>query len=188
MSTALAPQFLVHRWFFALKPDEVTARRTHAFAEEELGEKGLLKPAHHHVTLALTDDYADIPDGLVNMLLSAGEAVAAEPFDLVLEQLVGSEKSVALRPKGVVRPLKTLQARIATAMKRQGIAMRETWSFSPHETLGYRKGTPFTRPVAGFRWSVTQFMLVHSLVGLHRHETIGCWPLIATDDPQGLLL
>ncbi len=140
------------------------------------------------MTLALTDDFTGVPDGLVNMLLSAGEAVAAEPFDLVLERLVGSQRSVALRPKGVVRPLKTLQARIATAMMRQGIAMREDWSFSPHETLCYRKGAPFSRPVTGFRWSVTEFVLVHSLVGLHRHETIGRWPLHVTDDAQGQLL
>ncbi len=34
MSVAPAPRLLAHRWFFALKPDEVTARRTHVFAEE----------------------------------------------------------------------------------------------------------------------------------------------------------
>jgi 2'-5' RNA ligase len=187
MSIAPAPQLLAHRWFFALKPDDITARRTHVFAEEELGAKGLLRPDHHHVTLALTQDFADLPDGLVDMLLRAGDAVMAAPFNLLLDRLVGSNKSVALRSTGAIRLLRALQASIATAMTRHGIALRPGWTFSPHETLCYRKGKPFIQPVTGFRWTVSEFVLVHSFIGLSRHETIGRWPLRPPDDPQGTL-
>lgn len=187
MPVATAPRLLAHRWFFALKPDDITARRTHAFAEQQLGEHGLLAPDRHHVTLALTEDFDREPHGLVDALMRAGATVIAAPFALHLDRLSGSTRTVALRPTHVVRPLRDLQKGIAAAMAGQGIAMRPDWSFSPHETLCYRKGEPFQQPIEGFHWAVTSFVLVHSFVGLSQHETIGCWPLHAPDDPQGRL-
>jgi len=177
----------LHRFFFALKPDEITARRTHVFAETELGAKGLLGPERHHVTMGITDDLTAIPGAMVDALLRAGEAVQAEPFDLVLDRLTGGHGTVALRPSHVARPLRDLHKRIAEAMAAQGLAMREDWSFSPHETLTYRKGTPFTRRVEGFQWKVTEFVLVHSHVGLHRHDLVGRWPLRPAEAAQGRL-
>lgn len=185
---APAPRLLAHRWFFALKPDEVTARRTRAFAEEQLGEKGLLRPEHHHVTLALTEDFESEPAGLVDALLRAGADVAAAPFELILDKLVGSHRSVALRPRHALPSLRDLQKEIAGAMTWHGAAIREDWAFSPHQTLCYRPGTPFDRPVTPFRWTVEEFVLVHSFVGLSRHETIGRWALRPVEDPQGTLL
>jgi len=188
MSLPASSYLLAHRWFFALKPDDITARRTHAFAEEALGSRGLLPPERHHVTLALTPAVEREPPGLVAALLRAGDAVAAAPFDLLLDQLSGSARTVALRPAHAVPPLRDLQRRIVAAMAAQGLALRPDWSFSPHETLCYRKGAPFQRPVEGFRWAVESFMLVHSFVGLSRHETVRQWPLRVPQDPQGRLL
>ena len=188
MSLDAPPQPLAHRWFFALKPDAITARRTHAFAEQVLGERGLLPPEHHHVTLALTADFEREPPGLVAALLRAGDAVTAAPFDLLLDQLSGRARTVALRPAHAVPPLRDLQRRIVAAMTAQGITLRPDWSFSPHETLCYRKGAPFQRPVEGFRWAVDTFALVHSFVGRSRHETLRQWPLRPAEDPQGRLL
>lgn len=184
---ALAPRPLAHRWFFALKPDDIMAHRTHAFAAEQLGEAGLLPPAHHHITLALTPDFPEEPADLIAALLRAGDHVTAAPFPLHLDQLSGSTRTVALRPSRAAPPLRTLQAAIVAAMAEQSIAMRPDWRFNPHETLCYRKGAPFQRPIKGFHWPVTSFALVHSLIGLHRHETIGHWPLHAPEDPQGRL-
>jgi len=188
MSLAPSSQRLAHRWFFALKPDDITARRTHAFAEQTLGSRGLLPPERHHVTLALTPDFEREPPGLVAALLRAGDAVAAVPFDLLLDRLSGSARTVALRPAHTVPPLRDLQRCIVTAMAAQDVALRPDWSFSPHETLCYRKGAPFQRPVEGFRWAVDAFMLIHSFVGLSQHETVRQWPLCVPDDPQGRLL
>jgi len=179
---------LAHRYFFALKPDEETARRTYAFAEEALGSHGLLPPAHHHVTLGLTEDFAQEPAALVERLRRAGASVAAAPFALLLDRLVGSHRTVALRPGHAVPLLQDLQRQIAAAMAAQGIAMRQGWSFSPHETLAYRKEEPFSRRVTGFRWDVVDFVLVHSHVGLTRHETIGRWPLRPVEPAQFSLL
>jgi 2'-5' RNA ligase len=89
----------VHRLFFALRPDPVTARRTDVFAEG-LGEGAArIRPAHQHMTLAITNDYQSYPEEVAERLLRAGDRVAAAPFGLSLDQLVGSYSSVALRPR-----------------------------------------------------------------------------------------
>lgn len=188
MPPAVSPRPLAHRWFFALKPDDITARRIHAFAERELGEGGLLPPERHHVTLALTTDFEHEPPELVAALMRAGDSVSAAPFDLLLDQLSGSARTVALRPSHAVPTLRTLQQRIVAGMAAQGVVLRPDWTFSPHQTLCYRKGPSFQRPVEGFHWAVSAFALVHSLIGLSRHETLREWPLRPAEDPQGRLL
>lgn len=189
MPAAALSSPVIHRFFFALKPDIVTARRTYAFAQAELGGKGLLRPERHHVTLGLTEDIAEVPAALVERLLRAGEAVCAPPFALVLDCLSTGYGTVALTPASIPQPLRDLQAGISHAMAAEGLAMRKKWTFHPHETLCYRSApTASERRVTGFRWAVSDFVLVHSYVGLHRHETIGRWPLRTPADPQGLLL
>ncbi len=185
---ALMQHAVVHRFFFALMPDQITARRTHVFAERELGSKGLLEPERHHVTLWVSEDFPFTPGALIDALSRAGDAVRAGPFDFTLDRLSGGTGTVALRPSRVVRPLRDLQNRIAAAVAEQGAADRPGWSFSPHQTLTYRKGTPFSRPVPGFQWSVSEFVLIHSHVGLHRHDVIGRWTLRPPMEAQGQLL
>lgn len=184
MDLGARPLPLAHRFFFALRPDDVTARRTRAFAAEQFGEQGLLRPEHHHMTLAITEDVDPPHDGLIAALRRAGDAVVdAAPFELRLDRLSGSHRSLALRPEHAMPPLRRLQAQIAHAMAREMVPMRAGWTFSPHQTLGYRAGRPFSRPVAGFRWDVRAFVLVHSFVGWTRHENLGCWPLAARQYP-----
>lgn len=186
---SIPPALSDHRYFFALKPDAETANRTARFAEAQLGVQGLLAPGRLHVTLALTADRPTADDPLVAALKRAGDAVRAAPFDLVLDQLSIGSSTAALRPARKVPPLHALQAAIDQAMQHEGITMRPGWRFSPHETLRYRRSTSTgTQAVAGFRWQVTDFVLVHSLIGLTRHETIGRWPLRPAPDPQGRLL
>jgi len=189
MPAAAMSQPVIHRFFFALRPDDITARRTHAFAEAELGSKGLLQPERHHVTLALTEDLETIPGVLVDRLLRAGAAVRAAPFAFTLDRLSVGYGVVVLRPARIVRALRDLQAGIAHAMSDEGVGMRPGWSFQPHQTVSYRKAEqPTERAIPGFQWNATEFVLVHSYVGLHRHEIIGRWPLQAAEERQGTLL
>lgn len=190
MPPALFDPPVSHRFFFALKPDPVTARQTHAFAEAELGAKGLLEPDRLHVTLAITADMPTVPSGLIDALQRAGAAVRAESFDVLLDHLSGGGSTVALRPARVIRSLQALQAQIAAAMTQERIAVREGWRFSPHLTLCYRKGAgPIDKAVTGFRWQATDFVLIHSFVGWHRHDILARWQLCgAEEDVQPRLL
>ncbi|TNE37735.1 MAG: 2'-5' RNA ligase [Sphingomonadales bacterium] len=165
------------RFFFAIRPDAETAAAIDAFVAREVPEGRRLPLAHQHVTLALTEDFADYPAGVVERLVLAGEEVKAASFEMRLTCLSASRHSVALCLERLEPSLIALQRAIAAAMTRQGVAMREGWRFNPHQTLCYRKGEAFTRMVEGFTWHVREFVLVRSLVGLSRHELVGCWPL-----------
>lgn len=175
------PRAEAHRFFFALKPDVDMAARTLDFARAALDAaqdgRGLLNAAHHHVTLALIADQAAPDPALIASLRRAGDRVQAAPFALHLDRLVTTHHTVSLRPSAPVPALIALQSAISAAMAEEGVPMRPDWQFDPHETLAYRKSDPGERIVAGFHWPVTTFMLVHSHVGLHRHETIGTWLL-----------
>ena len=173
------------RFFFAVRPDAVTARAIDVFTAREVPEGRRLKLSHQHVTLAITGDFDGYPETVAQALLLAGGEVEAVPFELRLTRLSASRRSVALCPEGQVPLLAVLQRAIADAMARHDVPMREGWRFSPHQTLCYRKGEPFTRRVEGFAWTAREFVLVRSLVGLSRHEVVGCWPL--REDGQGQL-
>jgi 2'-5' RNA ligase len=190
MSLARLAAPVVHRFFFALKPDAVTAHQTHAFAEAELGSRGLLEPERLHITLAITPDMPVVAGDLLEALRRTGEAARADPFDVSLDRLSGGGRTIALRPGRVIQPLQALQTSIAAAMAKEGLAMRESWRFSPHMTLCYRKGmTPMGRAVTGFRWQAHDFVLIHSFIGWHRHDILGRWPLGGVEeDAQPRLL
>jgi 2'-5' RNA ligase len=101
----------------------------------------------------------------------------AEPFDLPLDRLVMSNRSVALRPSRAIPLLNTLQRAIISAMQEEGVALRPDWTFSPHQTLFYRPGQPDQRRVDGFTWRVEDFVLLCSHVGRTHHEILATWPL-----------
>ena len=177
MPAAPAHAPLKHRYFFALLPDEVTARRIHAFAEGQFGEKGLMRTDRLHVTLAITEDFDAPHPALADALCRAGEKVSAEPFEIRLDQLSGGRRTVALRPAHSIASLRSLQAQVSRAMTGEGVPMRPEWQFNPHVTLVYRDAEPVTRPIEAFGWTVREFVLIQSLVGLTRHQILGHWPL-----------
>lgn len=188
MSTQ-SPRLEAHRYFFALLPDADVAGRIHDFAGAALGGDGpggrrLTRPERLHVTLALTPDTAAHDPALVAALLRAGASVAGEapppdlaPFDLVVDQLSGSARATVLLPSHVPPALVALQSAIARAMAAQDAPMRPGWRFAPHVTLAYGGHEAVDRPADGLRWTVRDFVLLESLVGLGRYECLGRWSL-----------
>ncbi|HEY1124611.1 MAG TPA: 2'-5' RNA ligase family protein [Sphingobium sp.] len=179
MPAAPARSPLAYRYFFALLPDEITARRIRAYSEGQYGPKGLVQADRLHVTLAITADFDTPFSALVDALQRSGDAVAAEPFQLVLDQLSRGRGTAALRPAHSQPPLRALQAAITRRMAEQGVPMRPQWRFNPHVTLVYHRGEPVVRPVENLGWPVRDFVLVESVVGLTRHRILGRWTLSA---------
>jgi 2'-5' RNA ligase len=169
-----------YRLFFALKPDDITARAIDAFAAGQLPDCRRLPIANQHVTMGLTEDFESEPDALTAALIEAGGQGRGEPFDLALTRLSASRSSVALVPHRRIAPLFALQNSLAKAMARHGVAMRQGWTFRPHQTVGYRRGEPHICAIAGFHYRVDHFVLVRSHVGLTRHEVLCRWPLMST--------
>jgi len=178
----MTASLLAHRYFFAALPDPVSASRIRAWAERKIGPEGLLDARRLHVTLAITPDFSAPQPALVEALLRAGERVTTASFELMLDRLSVGTRSTALRPGHSQPPSLALHNQLADAMAIEGVEMREGWRYSPHVTLAYRQRLPSTQPVTDRGWAVNEFVLIHSLVGLTRHEVIGRWVL--QPDPQ----
>ena len=137
-----------------------------------------------HVTIDIIDDHADLPRGLVDALVSAGDAVAGAPFDMAFDLAVGSQKSVALRPRRRNPGFEALRDRIAAARDLAGVPARQDYRFGAHMTLGYRQGAPFKQGIVPVGWTAQEFVLVHSHVGRTRHDVLARWSLEPAPDPQ----
>jgi 2'-5' RNA ligase len=133
------------------------------------------------MTLAITNDYPQLPLAAVDGMLSIGSNLAASPVPLRLDQLSGGRDSIALIPSTRIQRLAELTGGLHRRMTAAGL-LRSAWRCHPHVTLLYRRAAAFKRAVDPICWTATDFVLIHSIVGAHRHIELGRWPLI---DRQG---
>jgi 2'-5' RNA ligase len=167
---------LCHRLFYALRPPEGAV--DYIMEEQRrFGPGWGIRQEHLHVTLAMANDHAMFPTPLADRMLAVGDRIAADPFRFILNQVAASRRSVAMRPSKALSQLGHFQRQLDIGMTMAGIAARAGWRFSPHLTLLYRHGRPFSRWIDAVSWTVTDFVLIHSLVGLTRHEDLGRWRL-----------
>lgn len=168
---------IVHRLFFAFRVADCAKRRV-AGHRDDLGcASSIVSDDRLHMTLAITNDYPQLPLAAVEGMLSIGSSLAASPVPLRLDQLSGGRGSVALRP---IRRITTLTELTATLGRRVAAAglLRSRWRCNPHVTLLYRPGEAFTRVIDPICWTATDVVLIHSIVGAHQHIELGRWPLV----------
>lgn len=166
----------LHRLFFAFRPPAGAVG--HIAAEQgRFGPGRRIRCRHFHITTAILADYATFPQAQADRMIAAGDMLPVDAFRLILDLAVASDSSVALRPSEPLPALHAFQKRLAHAMRDAGLAMRPRWRFHPHMTLLYRAGLRFAAPVDAISWQATEFVLIHSLVGLGRHEVLARWPL-----------
>lgn len=166
----------LHRLFFAIKPAMhaipaiEAARRTYCAGRPVRGE-------HLHVTMEIFDDQIGLPEMLVDRLIGIGNDIDMPGFLLSMGRVVGTTRSVALRPNGRSTGLALLQRAIRERVTDAGLAPRAGWTFNPHMTLGYRDEAAFARAIDPILWQVEELVLIHSHVGETRHDVIGRWEL-----------
>lgn len=168
---------ILHRLLFAVRPKPPVNGRIDWLSVQLGGDARRISVQNQHVTLCIFDDDSAFSEARAAVACEAGDAVNAAPFDLVLGQLSGSLRSVALRPTRTNRPLMELQRELERQVRAVGLSLRGDYRFSPHLTLFYRDAPPFSRRIEPIRWHVDEFVLIHSLVGRTEHRVLGCWPL-----------
>ncbi|WP_182911914.1 2'-5' RNA ligase family protein [Sphingomonas cavernae] len=168
---------VLHRLLFAVRPPLTLARQIEQSAIWFRPGATRVRADNLHITLEIFEDHPTFPERLAEVLMEAGKAVAAEPVEIVLDQVSGSKRSVALRPRRRIPALDQLYKAIALEVKRAGLTPRPDYSFSPHVTVLYRDGAPFTQAIDPIRWTADELVLVHSLVGRTRHDVLGRWRL-----------
>lgn len=173
------------RLFFAIFPDADAAVRIAKLARHLCGALGLrgrpLDLERLHVSLHYLGDYAGLPQSIVTRACQAAAAVASAPFEVGFDHVVsfpgapGKRPIVLLEAEGTAA-LPAFQQAFAFAMRKAGLG-RRAGHFTPHVTLLYDGDGMIARDVEVIRWTVREFVLVHSLVGRGRYIPLARWPL-----------
>lgn len=154
-------------------------------AEHELSGLPLLTE-RFHVTLYHIGDFAGVPPQTVAMAKAAGAALAAEmqAFEITFDRAASfaSKRSnhpyVLLGNDGIAAVVHFQQA-LRMAMARAGLKVSNTQTYTPHVTLLYDAKSVDAHPVEPVTWVVSEFVLVHSLLGETRHVPLARWALRA---------
>lgn len=173
------------RVFFGVLPPAGVARRAHDLAGTLMRygrTDGALRPEGVlHVSLMPMGKQLAEPQssGLIEALLARAGAVKQRPFAVSLNRVEAWGRARRKRPvvavggDGIVG-LETLHRNLAAAL-----GLRERANFNPHMTLLYGRGPAEPLPIAPIGWTVREFVLIHSFVGLTRYKILGRLPLSA---------
>jgi 2'-5' RNA ligase len=160
------------RLFFALRPDAAAAERIHALASrlrEVHGLKGRpLALERLHVTLLFLGNHDGLPPPLLAFAARAAQALRHAPFELSFDRVMSFTRSNGNAPLVLCRddgrtPLDTL---------RRQLGAEAAQSFKPHVTLLYDDRMLSLEEIAPISWTVTEVLLVRSLIGCGRHEVL----------------
>jgi RNA 2',3'-cyclic 3'-phosphodiesterase len=174
------------RLFFAVFPDAEAAAQTAALAAQIRTERGIRNKAlaedRFHITLYHLGDYPGLPEPVLEAAYAAAGTVRTEPFEVTLDRVVSFKGRPGNRPlvltggDGVVA-LRAFHAALGSSMMKTELGRRVRPQFNPHLTLlysGHEVAEQATTPV---RWMAKEFVLVHSELGLIRHNILRRWPL-----------
>lgn len=174
------------RLFLAIFPDEGAARQISELARnlrEELRLPGKpLEMARFHVTLHHLGDYLGLPPGLAAAVAQMAATIAMRSFEVSFDHALNFHESMVLGCGDGVPELKAFHQVLGAALEKAGLPCDGVSSnFNPHVTMQYGVGARRIDRlgVGSISWTVREFALVHSLLGLHRHVLLGRWPLQA---------
>ena len=172
--------------FFAVYPDAAAAAQIAAIgaglrAAHRLHGR-LFEPERLHVTLFHLGSHAGLPTDVVEAAKSAASEVRAAPFDVMFdaaESFRGRPRNrpFVLRGGESLVGLMQFQQRLGDALRRHGLTRWTTEQYLPHVTMLYDDRLVALQAVEPVRWTVREFVLMHSLLGQHRHVPLARWPL-----------
>jgi RNA 2',3'-cyclic 3'-phosphodiesterase len=167
--------------FFSIFPDQAAAVRianTSEHFRRAYGLKGApLLTDRFHVTVQGLGNYDGLPRSAVAKAIEAGAAVTSMPFEVAFDRITsfaGSDALVLCGGDGVDGIVMFHHA-LGVAMRKSGLSAGA--QFTPHITLlydGRRVEEQFIEPI---RWTVRDFVLVHSLRGRTMHIPLERWHL-----------
>lgn len=174
------------RLFFAiLSPREAAAEITECIRILRVahGLKGRpIAPARLHVSLHGLGSFFRLPDTVIVSAREAGASVAMPPFEIVFDRVLSFGKGdgtrpFVMRPGGDPAALVALHRTLGEATTKAGLGRRFASRFTPHMTLLYDNRTVKEHAIEPIRLTVSDFALVHSLVGQSRYVELARWPL-----------
>ncbi|TAL24088.1 MAG: 2'-5' RNA ligase [Aquabacterium sp.] len=176
----------VEELFFALMPPAPAAQALTRLALELRERHGLqgkpLDEDRFHLSLHGLGQYAGLPPDLVSRAREAAATVESAPVEVSLDQAMSygnprERHPIVLATLVPSAGLLELHRRLGRALAHAGLGRHLTRSLSPHVSLAYVHRVLPQEAVTPVAWTATEFTLVHSFPGLHRHTHLGRWPL-----------
>jgi 2'-5' RNA ligase len=167
--------------FFSIFPDQAAAVRIANTAERFrriCGLKGApLLTDRFHVTVQGLGTYDGLPKSVVAKAIEAGAAVTSRPFKVAFDRVTSFAGSdvLALRGGDVVDGIVMFRHALGVAMRKSGLSAGS--QFTPHITLLYERRRVEEQFIEPIRWTVRDFVLVHSLRGRTMHIPLERWHL-----------
>lgn len=177
------------RLFLALFPPPEAALEIAKLAGQLRSAHGLhgkpLEAGRLHITLHHLGDYAGLRQDIVTQ---TGQAVAAavasvRPFEVSFDRAESFASTPRNRPLVLrggeegLAALMTFQQTLGVSLKKAGLGQWAKAAYTPHVTLLYDDSLLAATPVPPISWTVSEAVLVHSLLGQTRHVHLGRWPL-----------
>lgn len=181
---------MVERLVFGLWPGESAATEI-VEALQELrndgcGEGRAQRPDRYHLTLNCVGDHSELPIDVVESARHIATQLRFAAFDVWLDRIGsytgarGAAGLITLQGDAGVIDVVRLQRKLADEMRRGGLGKYvRKGPFTPHISLLYGARPMAQRSIRPVRWTVREFLLVHSEVGRTRHHRLGEWPLQA---------
>lgn len=175
-----------HNVFFASQPAAAASVRIVRLAQDVVGHRclgaRLLPPERLHVSVLAIGGFVDpLPSALIDEVKAIAGTVPMAPFDVVFDRVASfngghGKSALVLTGHEGVAGLVVLQEALILALSKAGVRVRPTKPFKPHVTMAYADRTS-EFSIEPISWTVNEFVLVDSLVGLSRHILLGRWAL-----------
>ncbi len=137
-----------------------------------------LLPHRLHITLHDLGNFAEVPEELVQLALTAGNAVTSPAFAVTFDHAMSFPSSgtyVVCGNESGTSALVAFREALGTAMKEAGIKVKK--SFTPHMTVAYDRHRIAKHDIDPIVWPAGGFMLIKSHVGKGIYDELGRWPL-----------
>jgi 2'-5' RNA ligase len=182
----------MHRLLFMALPDESAARRISHVAHDLKNKHrlhGELFPSKRlHVSLFHIGDYYQFPHDIADRAKEGASGLVLPPIEIVLDCVMSfcgaqvdppreDSYALALLARQGATELLMLRKALALAMMKTGIRRRFGGHLKPHLTLLYDRRHRIEEDVEPIRWTMSEVVLIDSLVGQGRYKELGRWPL-----------
>jgi 2'-5' RNA ligase len=169
--------------FFAILPEGKDALRLATVARQlcirhRLGSRPLAAE-RFHVSLFGFGPHAGLPQDLVAGVIETAATVAMPAFNITFDHamsFLGRSRPLVLCGGEGVAGLIALQRALGNALQKGGLG-RVKPQYTPHLTLLYDECGIKKHAIEPIGWTVSEFVLVHSLLGQGQYNVLRRWRL-----------
>ena len=128
------------------------------------------------MTIIALGDAAEWPQEAIDRLKTTLAGIAAAPFELCFDLIVGNGKHISLVSSAPLEEAKAFKQIILDHFASQGLRLTER-ELRPHITLDYNGAVRCREEINPIRWLVEDFILIASVHGKQQHRELGRWNL-----------